>query len=97
MERELIEDGLKWGIVKQMKFAPTRSVGKSSDWRIWLKYLLRSGEVFPEEGIPFAMILTISDPKGAAPVYQDMKIGLTNRQVLTSDIRQPTGRVQVQK
>lgn len=97
MERELIEDGLKWGIVKQMKFAPTRSVGKSSDWRIWLKYLLRSGEVFPEEGIPFSMILTISDPKGAAPVYQDMKIGLTNRQVLTSDIRQPTGRVQVQK
>ena len=97
MERELIEDGLKWGIVKQVKFAPTRAVGKSSDWRIWLKYLLRSGEVFPEEGIPFSMVLTISDSKQAAPVYQDMKIGLTSRQVLTSDIRQPAGRVQVQK
>ena len=34
MERELIEDGLKWCIVKQVKFAPTRAVGKSSDWRI---------------------------------------------------------------
>lgn len=97
MERELIEDGLKWGIVKQVKFVAKRPMGKSSDWRIWLKYLLRSGELFPEEGIPFSMILTISDPKQAAPVYQDMKIGLTSRQVLTSDIRQPAGRVQVQK
>ena len=97
MERELIEDGLKWGIVKQVKFAPKRAVGKSSDWRIWLKYLLRSGEMFPEEGIPFSMIMTVSDSKLTAPVYQDMKIGLNSRQVLTSDIRQPAGRVLVQK
>ena len=41
------------------------------------------------------MILTISDPKAEAPVYQDMKVGLSVRQVLTGDIRQPSGRVQV--
>ena len=95
MEKELIEDGLKWGVVKQSEYFSARGAGKSSDWRIALKYLVRSDEVFPDDGVPFAMILTISDPKAEAPVYQDMKVGLSVRQVLTGDIRQPSGRVQV--
>ena len=93
-EKELVEDGLKWGVVKQTRFSSSRGSGKSSDWRIALKYLVRLGEVFPEEGVPFAMVLTISDPKEISPVYQDMKIGLTSRNVLTGDIRQPSGRLQ---
>lgn len=92
-EKELVEDGLKWGVVKQTQFSSLRGKGKSSDWRIALKYLLRLGEVFPEDGVPFAMVLTISDPTEVAPVYQDMKIGLSSRNVLTGDIRQPSGRL----
>jgi hypothetical protein len=94
-EKELIEDGLKWGVVKQSQYFSAKGAGKSSDWRIALKYLVRSNEVFPEEGVPFAMMLTIADPAGAAPVYQDMKVALTSRQVLTGDIRQPSGRIQL--
>jgi len=94
MEKELIEDGLKWGVVKQSQYFSAKGAGASSDWRIALKYLLRAEEPFPEDGVPFSMILTISDPKGAQPVYQDMKIGLSARDVLTGDIRQPSGRVQ---
>lgn len=93
-ERELIEDGLKWGVVKQSQYFSDKGTGTSSDWRIALKYLLRSDEIFPEEGIPFAMMLTITDPAEAAPVYQDMKVALSARQVFTGDIRQPSGRVQ---
>lgn len=93
-EKELIEDGLKWGVVKQSQFTSPRGSGKTSDWRIALKYLLRSDEVFPEEGIPFAMILTITDPASVQPVYQDMKLTLTARGVFTGDIRQPSGRIQ---
>ncbi|VBP13364.1 S8 family peptidase [Burkholderia pseudomallei] len=93
-EKELIEDGLKWGVVKQSQYFSAGGKGKSSDWRIALKYLLRSDEVFPEDGVPFAMILTITDPDGAAPVYQDMKVALSARQVFTGDIRQPAGQIQ---
>lgn len=94
-EKELMEDGLKWGVVKQSQYFSKNGTGKSSDWRIALKYLLRTDEVFPEEGVPFAMILTITDEDAEAPVYQDMKIGLSARQVFTGDIRQPSGRLQV--
>lgn len=94
-EKDLIEDGLKWGVVKQSQYLSKRGTGKSSDWRIALKYLVRADEVFPEDGVPFAMILTISDEEAEAPVYQDMRIGLNSRQVFTGDIRQPSGRLQV--
>lgn len=94
MEKELMEDGLKWGVVKQSQYRSVRGAGSSSDWQIALKYLLRTEELFPEDGVPFAMILTISDPDNSLPVYQDMKIGLSARDVLTGDIRQPSGRVQ---
>ena len=93
-EKELMEDGLKWGVVKQSQYFSAKGAGASSDWRIALKYLLRIEENFPAEGIPFSMILTISDPEGGQPVYQDMKIGLSARDVLTGDIRQPSGRLQ---
>lgn len=94
MEKELMEDGLKWGVVKQSQYFSAKGAGSSSDWRIALKYLLRTEELFPEEGVPFSMILTISDPESAEPVYQDMKVGLSARDVFTGDIRQPAGRVQ---
>lgn len=87
MEKHLIEDGLKWGTVKQVRFASKNGVGKASEWRVCIKYLTRSGEDFPAAGIPFAAVLTIKDPEMAKPVYQDMKIGLTTRNVLTSDVR----------
>lgn len=95
LEKHLVDEGLKWGVVKQVRFESKRGVGASSEWRIWLKYLLRSTETFPEEGIPFAVVLTISDKSTNAPVYQDMKIGLTSRNVYTEDIRALGGRVQL--
>lgn len=86
-EKHLIEEGLKWGTVKQVRFASPKGVGSSSEWRICIKYLTRASEQFPSAGIPFAAVLTIKDPQGAQPVYQDMKIGLTSRNIRTSDVR----------
>lgn len=95
METHLIEEGLKWGTVKQVRFSSTHGSGTSSEWRICIKYLTRASEQFPEAGISFAAVLTIQDPKGQEPVYQDMKIGLSSRNVLTNDIR-ATVQTQVQ-
>jgi hypothetical protein len=95
MEKHLIEEGLKWGTVKQVRFFSPNGVGKTSEWRVCIKYLTRASEEFPTEGIPFAAVLTILDPEGGKPVYQDMKIGLSQRNVLTSDVRS-TVQTQVQ-
>lgn len=87
MEKHLIEEGLKWGTVKQMRFTSPKGTGSSSEWRVCIKYLTRASEEFPKGGIPFAAVLTIIDPEGEKPVYQDMKIGLSSRNVFTSDVR----------
>ncbi|MFD4838284.1 hypothetical protein ACFWP0_12330 [Achromobacter sp. NPDC058515] len=82
MEKHIIDEGLKWGTVKQIKFRSPKGVGTSSEWRVCFKYLTRtSSERFPAEGMPFAAVLKIVDPDSALPVYQDMKIGLGQRNI----------------
>jgi hypothetical protein len=64
--------------------------GKSSNWRLSIKSLVRSEEAFPAVGVPFALLLTISDLKGAAPVFNDLRLHLTTRNVQIADIRVAT-------
>ena len=43
----------------------------------WLGYLIRAGEEMPEDVVPFTAILTISDPEGVQPVFNDLRQTLT--------------------
>lgn len=94
-EHELIKAGMKWGNVKQVEFVSPRGKGKSSDWRLSIGYLERLDATFPAEGVPFAVIMTLRDPKNEGPVYQDMRTTLTATNVRTEDI-QVYGRAQIQ-
>ena len=51
------------------------------------KYLSREGLTPNFDGVPFAAILTISDPKGEAPVNTDMKAAMQAIGVQLSDIQ----------
>jgi hypothetical protein len=93
-EHELIKASMKWGNVKQVEFLSSRGVGKSSDWRLNIGYLERLDAIFPPEGVPFAVIVTLRDPKKTAPVYQDMRSTLASINVRTEDI-QVYGRAQI--
>lgn len=74
-EKALIDHGLKWWPVKQ--YARNYSDhGETSEWRLEVRSLARAETKFPAEGVPFAVLLTIEDPSGAAPVYQEMQQGL---------------------
>lgn len=86
LEKELIKHGAKWWPVKKMK-GKFKSVGKSSQWRLVIDPLARSGFVIPGSGIPFSAILTISDPKEAAPIFNQMRLQLQNAGTTISDIR----------
>lgn len=87
IEAERIEHDLKWGPVKVQAKAFPKGVGVSSNWRLMVEYLTRTGETMPAEGVPFTAILTISDPTGEAPVFTDMRQGLQALGTQIADIR----------
>ncbi|ROS58220.1 subtilase family protein [Frigoribacterium sp. PhB160] len=86
-ERERLRENHKWQVVKRFETANMRGRGSSSTWRFFVEYLTRAEEPLPIKGVEFAAVLTISDPKGVAPVFQQMRQQLNARGVQTTDIR----------
>jgi len=89
-EKALIDHGLKWWPVKQ--YGKTYNAhGESSQWRLEVTSLVRAEAMFPAEGVPFAVLLTIDDPGGTAPVFQEMQQALqaspVNAQALQTAFR----------
>jgi Subtilase family len=87
-EAELINDGLKWSTVKQYTFRSPKGIGRSSNWRVEVDYLLRNLTAMPDEGVAFTLILTIKDPEAESPnVFNDARLALQQRGTQISDIR----------
>lgn len=86
IEKELVQHGAKWWPIKSLqdKFG---GVGHSSQWRLVVHPLARSGFVLPDEGVPFCAVLTISDSDGSKPVFNEMRLQLQNSGTTISDIR----------
>ncbi|SFT26587.1 S8 family peptidase [Methylobacterium sp. yr668] len=87
MEAERIEHGLKWSPVKVFSKTMPIGVGRSSNWRLFVEYLTRAGERMPIDGVPFTALLTISDPRKEAPVFNDMRLSLNALGARIEDIR----------
>lgn len=87
VEAELIEHDLKWSPVKVYEKTFPQGVGPSSNWRLFVDYLTRAGEMMPEGGVPFTAIVTISDPEGERPVFNDMRQSLQALGAIIADIR----------
>lgn len=87
IEAERIEHDLKWSPVKVLAKTFPKGVGPSSNWRLFVDYLTRAGEVMPEEGVPFTAIVTISYPDAEQPVFTDMRQNLQALGTQIADIR----------
>ena len=85
-ESYLIKTGLKWSPAKRYHVTMPEGRGSSSNWRLSLESLVRAGVAFPREGVPFSLILTISDLKRTAPVREEVRLGLQNRGLVLADI-----------
>lgn len=85
-ERELLLEQQKWQVVKAFG-AHLRGRGPSPVWKFQVDYLTRAGEDLPEIGVEFAAVITIADPNGVAPVFQQMRQHLGTLGVRTGDIR----------
>jgi hypothetical protein len=86
-EANLIEHMFKWSPVKVFAKNMPRGRGETSNWRLAVNYLTRAGEDIPKEGIPLSILLTISDLKGKAPVFQEMRQLLQASNYQIADIR----------
>jgi hypothetical protein len=85
-ERSLMTELGKWFPVKSFE-RTMRGVGKSSDWLLEIGYLIRAAEGLPQRGVRFGAVLTVEDPEGAAPVYDEMRASLTTIGVSLNDLR----------
>jgi hypothetical protein len=88
-EKALIDHGLKWWPVKQYEstFADN---GNSSQWRLEVTSLVRAEAQFPAEGVPFSVVLTLEDPNGDKPVFQEMRQWLQASTAVAQDVRTAT-------
>lgn len=85
-EEELIKNGMKWWPTKKFNWR-FKGRGTSSSWRIVVESLLRSDVTFPTSGVPFSVLLTITDPKKGGLVFNEVRSSLISAGVKISDIR----------
>lgn len=85
-EKYLITAGLKWAPIKRYHAAMPRGRGNTSNWKLSLDSLVRADMAFPREGVPFTLMLTISDPGKVAPVREEVRLDLQNRGLALADI-----------
>ena len=85
-ETYLLKTGLKWTPVKRYHLAMPRGRGTSSNWRLTLRSSTRAGDVFPASGVPFTIVMTISDLEQTAPVYDEVRNEISRRGLELADI-----------
>ena len=85
-ETYLLKTGLKWTPVKRYSLSMPRGRGTSSNWRLTLRSSTRAGEVFPASGVPFTIVMTISDLEQTAPVYDQVRNEISRRGLKLADI-----------
>jgi hypothetical protein len=85
-ERYLLESGLKWTPIKRYERNMPRGIGTRGEWRLSLKALARAGVVYPAEGVSFSLIVTISDPRSEAPIYEEVRAEILRRGLRLADI-----------
>lgn len=85
-EKNLIDKAFKWASTKVFGGSLCEK-GNSSNWTLDVEYLTRDGEMMPPDGVPFTALLTIQDPSGKAPVFQEMRNNLTAIGVRIADIQ----------
>lgn len=85
-EWQLIEGGMKWLPTKVYQRSFKCDVKSMSPWTLRVTREDRTTPI-DNEGIPFTIILTISDPTGGADVYNEIRQGLVSQGITVADIQ----------
>jgi hypothetical protein len=85
-EQYLLKTGLKWSPIKKYSASMPKGRGERSTWRLSITSQQRAGAPFPDAGVPFALILTISDPRALAPIHDAVRNTLQQQGHAIADI-----------
>ena len=85
-ERYMLMAGLKWSPIKRYHAKMPRGRGRSSNWRLTLESLTRVDAPYPDDGVPFAIIMTISDIQGETPIHDSVCNALKSQGLSIADI-----------
>jgi hypothetical protein len=85
-ERYLLMTGLKWSPIKRYAVNMPQGRGTRTNWKLSLESLTRAGADYPDQGVPFAMILTISDPRSAEAIHDPVRSALLAQGLTIADI-----------
>jgi hypothetical protein len=88
-EKERVKHGAKWWPVKRSS-VNLKNTGNSSQWRLVVDSLSRSEYIFPNEGVPFSVLMTISDSTGQAifdEMRQQLQVAGTQIEDIRTDVR----------
>ena len=87
-EDELRESYFKWHPIKVFDVDfPKGFPVENGPWRLEARYQDRDNAPRSEKGVDFTIIMTISDPKGEAPVYDEMRLALQTNGAQINDIK----------
>lgn len=86
-EWELMDEDMKWNPIKVYEHHINRGVSGSTLWRLDVSCLSKTAQTMHGNGIPFALILTISDPKGEAPVNAELKYNIQQSNLIIENIQ----------
>lgn len=64
---------MKWSPVKVYQWRSPEGQGTSTNWRLAVDHLSRDDDSMPIGGVPFTVLVTLGDPQGQAPVFQEMR------------------------
>ena len=59
----------------------------ANDWKIGVRITLRDGFSLNGSPVKFALIFSLTDPEGIAPVYDEVTLELKNMGVITEPIK----------
>lgn len=87
-EQNLIKHGFKWWPSKVYQRVSKQGFGNSNNWRLRVTSQVRDGVPYPENGIEFAVIVTIEDQSEEShKVYQEMLSNLRSIGVEVEEVQ----------
>ncbi len=84
-EEKLRVAGQKWTPIKRYEGNMKRI--NANDWKIGVRITLRDGFSLNGSPVKFALIFSLTDPEGIAPVYDEVTLELKNMGVITEPIK----------
>lgn len=85
-EKYRLMTGIKWAPIQRLYANMPNGRGTGSNWKLGLKSLVRAGAAYPDDGVPFSILLTISDPKRATPFHDELRNQLQATGLQIADI-----------